>query len=688
MICKSLISCLLLLITFNITADNCSLVKVNNKTIKNCVNDKKVIFNNSSCNKIIEKITLSDYGHIHDKLASIILRNHDHISESSRYEGSSYLFYDDSVLGKFSNYTYSNLAKCLLVDNFEKIYQEQADAFVKVLIEHWEGRSVGQKGLLQYIDSSMEAINVLKNFDKYQPITTSPLQSVPQITQFIIRRMPEGLNTKLVDKYFFAMKDIRQRVADSYKEKGENVDSHAEPYSSGEVSYQHANRFFDEYFKEVRTYCDKKEFYKIRSLDYYGSYDPIDGFLLEYPVNKINVNKYKDLAICLAKTNSHKSVIKILQKVVGILPSEADSYLELADSYTILKQDDEVDKIYFRYLQQIAPEKKDIHEELKNRYSGVLLKLSQNSKDQKIIYSAIGDLNHNKEDDFVFILQGINGNDSTTLLIYFSDKQVFESKSALGDKNSEELSAINIDKNSLFFHFDYHRAKESYQFLLRKNNFILAGMESEYSGRGSVGTTSINFLTKKIKSERTYFEYDENTDEEKEIHTKEDKKFIMAQPIKLEDFNSVFEGIIDNAKAAIPDSYSLIFDNFVSDGYGNFSPHFINSSGKEFENAKLYSEVIDKHGTKDIQLIYEIKLSGQKKEMLDDNEIYFDGKNYVFYHNGSTAQFLPTKIKDGKYKFRLFIEHQSFGKVYSDISEIIIPLDVKDKRIKGVSIRY
>lgn len=458
--------------------------------------------------------------------------------------------------------------------------------------------------------------------------------------------------------------------------------THTAPHEILDSAYYPFQKdYFDKDFKKATKYYKKKHFKKIKKL---FTKKKIDKYFSSYPLSSLNIIQYNDIAFYLQKGKSHKNAIQILNKVIALNPDRIISYLNLADSYTALKQNNEADQNYYHYLQQLGSDKKEIPTKLKKRYSGILFDLSQKNKKKNLIHSAIGDLNNDKTDDFVFILQNINNN-NTTLIIYLSDKkiykQVLESDSVLGDKSSEGLSEITIDKNSLFLNYFYHRSKETYQFLLRKNNFILAGLESEYSGSSGVGVTSINFLTKKIKSEHTYFEYEENVDEPKETHSKENKKFIMKNPIKLENFNHDYGSIIDNALASSPESYSLNIEKLSYDGYGFFTPVFMNTTGKEFKGAKLYAELTDRQGKKHTQLIYKLDLTGEKEYMIDDNEITFNGIDYEIYHNDSTARLFPKNSKNGDYKFRLIIEHPSFGKVYSDSLEITIPLDVKKNQV-------
>ncbi|WP_324028195.1 hypothetical protein QSV08_09770 [Maribacter sp. BPC-D8] len=127
-------------------------------------------------------------------------------------------------------------------------------------------------------------------------------------------------------------------------------------------------------------------------------------------------------------------------------------------------------------------------------------------------------------------------------------------------------------------------------------------------------------------------------------------------------------------------NYDLLIDLKSYHNHIYFDPNFHNNTGIDLEfkeKAKLFVEITDSNGKKDEHYLHEVQLLGEAKDMLNDNEILFDGKEYMLANWDGPIPFFPANLKNGAYQFQLIIKHPLFEEVRSKNQTIALPLDVK-----------
>jgi len=141
-----------------------------------------------------------------------------------------------------------------------------------------------------------------------------------------------------------------------------------------------------------------------------------------------------------------------------------------------------------------------------------------------------------------------------------------------------------------------------------------------------------------------------------------------------------YEEVDDDIDIASPKNYALTIDLTVSDGSLLFSPSFHNKTGQKLtfkQEAKLFTEVTDANNKTYRQFLYDVPLNGEVKDMLDDNYILCNGKNYFLENYNALIPFFPLNLSNGDYIFQLVVEHPLFGKVVSKNQTIHLPFQLK-----------
>gem|GEM_PF-6749196 len=147
-----------------------------------------------------------------------------------------------------------------------------------------------------------------------------------------------------------------------------------------------------------------------------------------------------------------------------------------------------------------------------------------------------------------------------------------------------------------------------------------------------------------------------------------------------EEYEDVDVDVDDDIDIASPKNYALTIDLTVTDGSLLFTPSFHNKTGQKLtfkQEAKLFTEVTGANNKTHRQFLYNIPLSGEKENMLNDNYILFNGKNYFLNNADELIPFFPLDLSNGDYTFQLVLEHPLFGKVSSKSQAIHLPFQLK-----------
>lgn len=226
-----------------------------------------------TCKQIVKSITTKQYRGAHKKFIAIVLRDHEKISGSSEYDNT-YLFDSDSLdlNDEQRSCQFKTLSHCIMVEEFENIYQQQADTLSKALVKSWNATGHSDlEGLMLYLDTAVESINILQSPKTYKaPNNILDLSDNNQITHFIIRRMLKKLDPDLVNKYLSSMKDLKHRVSIQYKKK------HSQNTRKVIQSYNSIEAFVEEIVKTANEH------------DYQGIVKLLDEEFYEEQLNEIH----------------------------------------------------------------------------------------------------------------------------------------------------------------------------------------------------------------------------------------------------------------------------------------------------------------------------------------------------------------------------------------------------------------
>ncbi len=142
------------------------------------------------------------------------------------------------------------------------------------------------------------------------------------------------------------------------------------------------------------------------------------------------------------------------------------------------------------------------------------------------------------------------------------------------------------------------------------------------------------------------------------------------------------EPLDDDMDIASAENYDLDISLNMYNKSIPFSPDFYNKTGLELafkHEAKLYVEMTAANGESQQQFLYEVGLGSAEKQMLDDNYVLYNGKEYFLSNWNGILPFFPPNLQNGAYTFRLVLNHPLFENVYSNNIQLNLPLDVEIK---------
>ena len=274
----------------------------------------------------------------------------------------------------------------------------------------------------------------------------------------------------------------------------------------------------------------------------------IYAFRYQFAVTSHNVESYNNVAYYLQKKGGHKRALILLGDVLLSFPSRVVAHYNYAQSVeALLKEGDnsfnqkEIDRHYLSYIAQLLFDKKahKIPKKLKTIYSSyyaILKDINKKiSEKYQVLGVAKGDINNDAQQDISLVVELVKGSKIKTRekyssrpsntnkriwLVYLAEKgqYTFFRKNKHLIKADEYTNCddnfddIKIEKNSLFLNTHYWCSMGSwsmggadYQFIYRDKELILAGIESHSNHRGSGEghTKSANYLTKRVKTQKT-----------------------------------------------------------------------------------------------------------------------------------------------------------------------------------------
>jgi hypothetical protein len=164
-----------------------------------------------------------------------------------------------------------------------------------------------------------------------------------------------------------------------------------------------------------------------------------------------------------------------------------------------------------------------------------------------------------------------------------------------------------------------------------------------------------------------------------------EEKYVSGKWVTIEERIEKMEDdepLDDDMDIASAENYDLDISLNMYNKSILFSPDFYNKTGLELafkHKAKLYVEMTAANGESQQQFLYEVGLGSAEKQMLDDNYVLYNGKEYFLSNWNGILPFFPPNLQNGAYTFRLVLKHPLFENVYSNNIQLNLPLEVEIK---------